>query len=264
MHVLSKPRRILITGASRGIGRATALHLASQGHSVILAARQSDSLEQAAREALALGGRVEVVCLDVTDEREVNVTIARLLEVGPIDVVVNNAGTCVQREFLEQTPEEQRSEMDLNYFGVQNVTRAVLPAFIKRGEGYLVNVSSLLGTSAAPTTANYSASKAALEAFSDGLRGEVRRSGIHVTVFVAPPTQTELGHGTEFRGVAVLPAAYVAQQLAHAIHRMPRRAAAGPIYGALLRVAGWFPGWMERQMCKSVAHLLAAPKAFNG
>jgi 3-oxoacyl-[acyl-carrier protein] reductase len=203
-----------------------------------------------------LGGQAQVLCLDVTQTEQVESGIARLLRHGPIDVLVNNAGVCSQVEFLRQSVEQQQTEMAVNYFGVQNMTRALLPSFVTRRQGAIVNVSSLLGSSAAPTTANYAATKAALEAYSQGLRGEVSRFGVRVTVFVAPHTQTELGCHTEFRGVRSLPVAYVATQLVRAIDRMPARAAAGPVYCVLLRLSAWFPRWMERQMLQSVEHLL--------
>jgi len=259
MALLSKPRRILITGASRGIGRATALALAARGHSLLLAARGQPALEQVAAQIRGAGGRAQTFSLDVTSSASVDSTIARVLADGPVDVLVNNAGACYQCEFLTQSESRLRGEIELNYFGALHMIRALLPSFIERRAGAIVNVSSLLGSAPAPTTANFSGSKAALEAFSSGLRGELARFGIRVTVFVAPHTQTELGCRTDFRGVKSLPVAYVADQLVRAIDRTPARHAASPVYRVLLRLAAWFPRWMERQMASSVQHLLRAP-----
>ncbi|HWO13155.1 MAG TPA: SDR family NAD(P)-dependent oxidoreductase [Polyangiaceae bacterium] len=259
MKFLAKPRRILITGASRGIGRATALALAERGHSLVLAARGREALESVAEQIRRSGGNAQAIALDVTNTDSVNRGIAEALASGPLDVLVNNAGSCQQREFLRSTDAQLAEEMSLNYFGAQHMIRALLPTFVQQRSGLIVNVSSLVGSSAAPTTANYSASKAALEAFSHALRGELARCGVRVTVFVAPHTQTELGERTEFRGVTSLPVAYVARELVHAIDRAPRRYAASPVYRLLLRLAAWFPRMMERQMLACVQHLLTEP-----
>jgi short-subunit dehydrogenase len=264
MELLAKPRRILITGASRGIGRASAVALAARGHSLILVARGRPALEHTAAQIHAAGGQAQTFPLDVTDSASVSATVARVLSGGPIDVLVNNAGTAYQAEFLHQSEARLREEIELNYFGALHMIRALLPSFIERRQGAIVNVSSLLGSAAAPTTANYSASKAALEAFSQGLRGELARFGIRVTVFVAPHTQTELGSHTDFRGVTSLPVTYVARELVRAIDRTPVRYAASPVYRVLLRLAAWFPRWMERQMVSSVRHLLQEPPSPEG
>jgi short-subunit dehydrogenase len=264
MALLAKPRRILITGASQGIGRASALALAAHGHSLILVARGQPALEQVAALIRRAGGRAQAFALDVTSSASVSTTIERILADGPIDVLVNNAGVCHQCEFLPQSESRLREEIELNYFGALHMIRALLPSFIERRAGAIVNVSSLLGSAAAPTTANFSASKAALEAFSRGLRGELARFGIRVTVFVAPHTQTELGIRTDFRGVKSLPVAYVANELVRAIDRTPDCYAASPVYRLLLRLAAWFPRWMERQMVSSVQHLLREPYSPGG
>jgi short-subunit dehydrogenase len=255
MGVLKQKRRILITGASRGIGRATAIALASRGHSVILAARDEARLREV---AAAVRGNVEIAPLDVTDEASVRSALDKLLARGPIDVLVNNAGGASQATFLEQSEAAQRAEMELNYFGVLRVTRALLPSFIAQKHGLIVNVSSILGSVGAPTLASYGASKAALENFSQALAGEVARFSIRVTVFIAPHTQTELGERISFRGVHSLPAEYVAQALIHAIDHAPPRYAASPIYRMLLRVAAWFPRFTQRRIAASVSHLHSA------
>lgn len=259
MKLLAVPRRILITGASHGIGRSTALALAARGHSVILAARSRAALNAVAEQVRHAGSTAQVVVLDVTDADSVRRGVSEALAQGPVDVLVNNAGNCQQGVFLRRSEAELEQEMNLNYFGAQRLIRALLPAFLRQRSGLIVNVSSLVGSSAAPTTANYSASKAALEAFSHALRGEVAHCGVRVTVFVAPHTRTELGERTEFRGVTSLPVEYVARELVRAIDTAPRRYAASPVYRLLLRLAAWFPQMMERQMVGCVRHLLTEP-----
>lgn len=257
MGTLSTSKRILVTGASRGIGRATALALARQGHTVALAARDEGALRQLAGEIARAGGKAEVVPMDVTDDASVERGIARLLEGGPCDVVINNAGSCDQADFLVQKMETQRSEMDLNYWGAVRVTRALLPSMLGRRSGVVVNVSSMLGIVASPTTANYSATKAALNAWSHALRGEVGRFGIQVVVFVAPHTDTASGRRVRFEGVVSLPVEYTVEALLRAVDRAPRQAAASPVYRLLLRLAGLFPAFIESRVAASARpHLL--------
>lgn len=254
--MLSTPRRILITGASRGIGRATAIALGARGHQLVLAARSEPGLRAVADAIEAAGGHAETAPLDLTDAGSVASATLAVLAKGPVDVLVNNAGIVDQAEFLLQSPESRAREMDVNYFGAQRMTRALLPSMIERGEGSIVNVSSLLGSVGTPTTANYSASKAALEAFSHALRGEVAHSGVRITVFVAPHTCTEHGERAEFRGVKSLPVEYVARELVRAIDSAPRVYAASPVYRLLLRLAALFPAFMEAQLLGSVRHRL--------
>jgi short-subunit dehydrogenase len=247
--------RILITGASRGIGRATAIALAQRGHRVVLAARDEQELRRVAEQ---IGPRAEVVRIDVTNEESVARGVARVFEDGAVDVLVNNAGSCDQAGFLAQSERTRRAEMELNYWGAQRMTCALLPSMIERRSGAIVNVSSLLGFVASPTTANYSATKAALNAWSNALRGEVAHHGLRVVVFVAPHTQTDCGRGAKFDGVVSLPVEYTAQELVRAIERAPRQYAASPVYRMLLRLARWFPAFMEARVAASARRYLPA------
>jgi short-subunit dehydrogenase len=162
--------------------------------------------------------------------------------------LVNNAGLCEQGEFLAQSAATCRAEMELNYWGALRVTRALLPALIRRGVGTIVNVSSLVGSIASPTTANYGASKAALELWSYALRAELQRFGVRVSVFVAPHTDTEMGRRVHFAGVMSLPVSYTAGELARAIDRAPRKYAGSPVYRLLLWLARLFPVLMEKRV----------------
>lgn len=256
MGVLSSSKRILVTGASRGIGRATAVALAARGHTVVLAARDEAALKAAAQEIAASGGRAEVLRMDVTDDDSVEEAARTLLAGGPCDVVINNAGSCDQAEFLAQPAATRRAEMELNYWGAQRVTLALLPSMIRRGQGAVVNVSSLLGSVACPTTASYSGSKAALNAWSFALRREVERFGVRVSVFVAPHTQTDCGRKSRFDGVTSLPVEYTARELLRAVDRAPRLYAASPVYRLLLRLAGFFPAFLEGRVAASVRRML--------
>ena len=260
MRTLCQPKRILITGASRGIGREAALLLAQHGHRLVLAARDSDALEAVAREIRSQGGHAETLPLDLTDDVSVERAASALLATGPCDVLVNNAGYLDQREFLLRPTNTLSAEMDLNYWGAVRLTRALLPALIQRRSGVIVNVSSLLGSIASPTTANYCASKAALEAWTLALRAEVARFGIRMSIFVAPHTDTESGGRAKFDGVVSLPVTYTARQLVRAIDRAPRKYAGSPVYRLLLGLARLFPAFMEGRVGSTArGQLVAGP-----
>ncbi len=259
MSNLERPRRILITGASRGIGRETAIQLAQRGHRVVLAARSKPQLTALAAQLETRGGECEVAPVDVTKPASVRECVAQVLERGALDVLVNCAGSLHQSEFHAQSDEVRRREMELNYFGALAMTEAVLPAFMQVRAGAIVNVSSMLGSVGTPTTANYCASKAALQAFTHGLRGEVARFGITTTVFVAPHTRTELGAQADFEGIVSMPVEFVARELVRAIEHTPRSHAAGWFLRVGLRLAAWCPRLMEGKLQKMVQHRLGAP-----
>ena len=225
--------------------------LARAGHTAILAARDAAALEELARAIAAEGGNAEVLPLDVTDPAAVARAVTQLTAAGGCDILVNNAALCRQTDFLLHPLDAQRAELEVNYWGPVRLTRALLPGFIARGYGWVVNVSSILGSVASPTTVNYCASKAALEAFSEALHAEVSPFGIGVSVFVAPHTDTDSGRKVVFEGVHSLPPSYTAQQLVRAIDRAPRRHAGSPVYSALLWMARLAPGTMRARIAAS-------------
>lgn len=254
-----KSKRILITGASRGIGRAAALEFARRGHRPILAARDLDRLHAVAREVASLGVSAQVVELDVVSDASVEAAATEILAAGPLDAIVNNAGVFQQCVFLRQDPDWARHEMEVNYFGAQRVARALLPAMIEQRHGTIVNVSSLLAAVPGATIANYCGTKAALNAWSHALRGEIERHGVRVVVFMPSHTATEQAMDTtRFDGVYALPVEYTAKQLVEATERAPRSTAASPVFRMFLRLAAIFPAWAERRMNASTRALLPA------
>ena len=162
---------VLITGASKGIGRATAIELAHRGHRVVATARQPETLAD-----LPVDQRLQ---LDVTDQHSVDAAIAKA---GEIDVVVSNAGATI-RAPLETVPlTELEGLFQLNTIGALRVIQGVLPAMRRRGAGRLVFVSSIQGRLVLPIIAPYGASKWALEALAEGLAIETRRFGVKVSI----------------------------------------------------------------------------------
>lgn len=253
-------KRVFITGASRGIGRATALALAARGDDLVLAARTRSELEDVAIQVRAAGADAQAVEMDVTDDRSVEVAVDAVLSGGPVDVLVNNAGVFEQRAFLVQDPAVQRNEMEVNYFGVLRVTRRVLPQMLARGEGTIVNVSSIVGSIPCPSVANYSATKAALDAWTHALRGELEGRGVRLSVFVPSHTATkEAKDKTRFEGVPSMPVEYTAAHLVRAIDKAPRRYVGNPVFKVFLRAAGLLPTWAEGQMKATTRALLVEP-----
>ncbi len=166
---MSKTLKILITGAARGIGMATAQVLANRGHSVV------------ATDISALSGLegIQAHVLDVTSDD----SVARCLkEVGPLDAIVNNAGISGGGPVEGYPLDGFRQMFETNTLGALRVIQAVLPAWRKRGSGVIVNVSSVSGRVASPLEAAYSASKFALEAFTESLHVEVRHFGIRCVI----------------------------------------------------------------------------------
>lgn len=182
---------ILITGASSGIGRATALRLADGGHTVFAAARRLNRLAQLASET---SGTVIPVQLDVCDPVSVRKAVEAVAEVAPdgLDVLINNAGYALTGPAETIATDDVRSQFETNVIGLFDVTRAFLPQMRARRAGRIVNMSSLLGEISVPGSGIYGGTKHAVEALSDALRMELRQFGISVVVVQPSFVSTEI------------------------------------------------------------------------
>mgnify|MGYP001611224576 FL=1 len=179
---------VLITGCSSGFGLLTAARLSAKGYTVVATMRDLKKEGNLTSEVNRRGGAVEVLQMDVTDKQSVTRAVERIkMGHGRIDVLVNNAGYGIGGFFEDLTDEEIRAQMETNFFGVQNVTRAVIPLMRQCGRGKIINISSAAGFSASPAFSAYNASKWALEAFSEGLRYELQFFGIDV-LLIEPGT----------------------------------------------------------------------------
>jgi len=177
---------ILLTGASSGMGKATALKLIQDGHIVYGAARRLDKMQ----DLIAAGGHA--IAMDVTEETQVQAAVDRILtEQSHIDVLVNNAGYAVYGA-VEQVPlEDARRQFDVNLFGVASLTQKILPQMRAQGAGHIINVTSIGGKVYTPLGAWYHATKHALEGWSDCLRVETAKFGIKVSIIEPGAIETE-------------------------------------------------------------------------
>jgi 3-dehydrosphinganine reductase len=184
-------RHVLITGGSEGIGFALARRLVRCGADVTLVARNRSKLERA-REVLASevpDACVDVIDLDVSDARAVSETFPRVLDGRPLDVLINNAGVSRPGYFWEIPDADFQRIFDVNFAGVVQLTRALLPT-LERSRGHVVNVGSLSSVIATLGHSAYCGSKFALYGFSDVLRAELRPRGVAVSIVLPPETET--------------------------------------------------------------------------
>ena len=185
-------RVVAITGASSGIGRATALRLARDGAAVAICARRLDRLEAAAAEISAAGGQALPMVADVTRAAEMEAFVARTIErFGRLDVMICNAGFGVAGAIDQVPPEQMQKLVDINYTGTYHAIRAALPVFRRQHAGHLVIVSSIVGKRGVPYMGAYAATKFAQVGLAECLRAELAGTPIHVSVVYPVSTETE-------------------------------------------------------------------------
>jgi short-subunit dehydrogenase len=198
----TRATRILITGATAGIGRAAALHFAERGMQVFATGRNVELLDALEKE-VGDPARLRVVRLDVNDLASIEAAetfVAEATAGEGLDALVNNAGYGLLGPISEVTDAQMRAQFDTNVFGLLNVTRAFLPAMIRRRAGRIVNVGSVAGRITTPFMGAYNASKYAVEAISDALRMELQPLDIQVAIVEPGPIKTAFT-GTAMSGV---------------------------------------------------------------
>jgi NADP-dependent 3-hydroxy acid dehydrogenase YdfG len=186
-------RVVAITGASSGIGEATALACAGAGAAVALAARRTERIEELAARIEKDGGRAVAVTADVGEEEQARAFVERTAsELGRLDALVNNAGVMLLGPIADAPTEEWRTMVHVNVFGVLYCTHAALPLMRAQGSGHIVNVSSVAGRFARAGSGVYNLTKFGIGAFSESLRQEIAPQGLRVTLIEPGAVATEL------------------------------------------------------------------------
>jgi short-subunit dehydrogenase len=251
-------RVIAITGASAGIGRATALRLARDGASIVACARRADRLQTLASEIAAAGGQALTLVADVTREADMARLVAAAIErFGRLDAMICNAGFGIYGTIETIGPAQMQQLFDVNYMGTYLAARAAMPVFRRQDRGHLIVISSIVGKRGVPYMGAYAATKFAQVGLAECLRAELNGSNIHVSVVFPISTDTEFFEVMTRESGAVTramgprqPAAAVADAIARAIARpvpevYPLRKARGL---ALLNAIA--PGFCDRVVKK--------------
>ena len=183
----------LITGAGRGIGRATAIALAKEGVNIGMIGLNMTNLEKVSAELKQYNVIVSAATADVTDLESVTHALEHIKsDLGPIDILINNAGIAKFGGFLDLTPEEWEKIIQVNLMGVYYATRAALPSMIEQQSGDIINISSTAGQKGAPVTSAYSASKFGVLGLTESLAMEVRKHNIRVTALTPSTVATDM------------------------------------------------------------------------
>jgi hypothetical protein len=224
-----KGKVVIVTGASSGIGEATAREFGRAGAKVVLAARRVDRLEAVAKEIAAMGAEALVVAADLSKLEDIQALVKQTLEkFGRIDVLVNNAGFG-RLDWLENLDpvKDIEAQFSVNVMGVIQTTRQVLPVMIKQRGGAVINMCSMAGLVATPTYTVYAASKHAVHGFSEALRREVKPWGIDVSLIYPGGVVTEFSQhaGIKRKTNATTPKFMLltAEQVGKAVVKLVRR-----------------------------------------
>lgn len=193
MAISLEGKKAIITGAGKGIGRATALALANEGVSLGLIARTEADLQKVADDVKGKGVEVAIATADVGANAQVTKAVDQLIsELGTVDILINNAGIAKFGGFLELDVEEWERIIQVNLLGMYYVTRAVLPTMIEQKSGDIINISSTAGERGGPVTSAYSASKFGVLGLTESLAMEARKSNIRVTALTPSTVVTDL------------------------------------------------------------------------
>jgi short-subunit dehydrogenase len=252
--------RILITGASQGIGRAMALEAARLGARVLAAARSEELLIELANEAKTAGYPLKTVVADVTSNEDRQKIVDTAVDhFGGLDVLVNNAGIGATGHFAEAAPDRLRKIFEVNFFGLTETTRIFLPLLKEGRHPAIVNISSIAGRCGIPARSEYSASKFAVQGFSEALRAELAKDGVDVIVVNPGLTQTNFSKNMleqkariqmdHMRGMT---AEQVARRVLDALARGKREVTLSFKGWLLVQVNRFFPWFVARIAKKKV------------
>ncbi|MBD1832193.1 SDR family NAD(P)-dependent oxidoreductase [Cyanobacteria bacterium FACHB-472] len=224
----------IVTGASAGIGEATAIALAAEGAQVAIAARRFDRLNAVCDRIATAGGKALPIVADITDETQVQNLVEKAnAQLGRVDILVNNAGIALSGNIEGANTSDWRRMIDLNVLGLMYATHAVLPILKAQGTGHIVNISSVAGRTARVGIGGYNATKWGVNGFSESLRQEVCKHNIRVTIIEPGMVDTEIDsyitdpiakQRTEERRKSIVPlqSEDVAAAIVYAVTQPPR------------------------------------------
>ena len=213
-------KTVLVTGASSGIGRGLALEIAARGGRLALLARRDDLLREVVDEINAQNGTAIAVAADVRDSKAMRAAADRVrAELGPIDVLIANAGIGTTKAAAQLDPEQVAQVIDINVIGAVNSVAAVLPEMVERDSGQLVAISSLASYRGVPKSAAYCASKAALSSFFESVRIDLRNTGVIVTIIYPGFIKTPLTAGRKAKMPYLMEVDYAVKKIVTAIEK---------------------------------------------
>ena len=236
-----KDNVVLITGASSGIGRASAILFAKKGANIILVARKKEKLDQIDKELKKYNVSTLVCECDVSNKSQVKEMSKTVLEkFNSIDILVNNAGFAIYGSVSDLTTEEIESQMSTNYFGMIYCIKNFLPSMIEKKSGHIVNVASVAGSFGLPGIASYCASKFAMLGFSEGLKHELKGTGVGITVVSPIMVRTNFFDHQSFEKMPKYsPTSLSAETVAKAILKAANSPRLEIIVPSVVRIAVW-------------------------
>ncbi|TKJ37597.1 hypothetical protein CEE37_13875 [candidate division LCP-89 bacterium B3_LCP] len=216
-------KTVLVTGASSGIGRQTALDLSSKGARLLLCARRENLLQELADQIKSSGNHAEIIPCDLTIQESRDKLIGKVTSLcGCPDVIINNAGYGNYRSFADESPADIARMMELNYMAAAHIMSAFINPMLQRRSGVIVNVSSGAGKVAIPFMASYCATKFALCALTEAVSYEIRGSGVTIHLINPGPVKTEFFNAGVWEGdhpVKLASAEQVSRTIQDAIHK---------------------------------------------
>jgi short-subunit dehydrogenase len=242
-------KTVLITGASSGIGRALAVELARQGARVGVTARRTELLAELVSEVRNLGGTIEAQAADVSHREELQSALNQLVgQLGPVDILFANAGVGFPSGANPQNVLGVEEMIRVNYLGAIYAMEAVLPAMLQRGSGHLVAISSLAAYKGFPGSLGYCASKSAISAYCEGLRIELRPTGVKVTTvcpgFIRTPMTDKNTNPMPF----IMDADAGAKRILRAVARGTKVYNFPWIMYRMIKMTRWLPDWLVARL----------------
>jgi len=261
-----KNKVVLITGASSGIGKQAAIEFAKLGSNIILVARRKDKLEQVENELKQFNVDTLVCTCDVSRQDQVETMSKIVLEkFSSIDILVNNAGFAIYGSIFDLSIDDIKSQMETNYFGMIYCTKNFLPSMIKKKSAHIVNVASVAASFGLPGIASYCASKFAMLGFSEGLKHELKDTGVGITVVSPIMVKTNFFEHPSFEKMPKYsPTSLNSKTVAKAIVKASNSSRLEIITPSIIRIAVWlkqtFPYFINPILGKSFKKQLDSTK----